>query len=1210
MHQVHQSLLVCSTCGSPNQGQVAYCSNCTAPLEVSCPDCEQTVPTGSKFCGQCGAPLQVPTREINQSETGWDRVGLHLPVGLAEKIKAASVKGPGERRPVTVLQAGLANLLNAAHNLDNEDIYAFIDEAISLMAEVIYKYEGTSDKFTGDGLRVLFGVPVAHENDPERAVRAALDMQQILQPLQQRYKEAYDFDLQLRVGVHTGQVIAGRMGSDRYMEYAVIGDTVSLASELQRAAQPGMVLVSAETYHYTWPRFEFESLPALEIIGATGPVQVFRPLGFLPRSGVLQRLRHMPVELVGRDDELDMLQQIVAAVRFDRSRRVVLLTGEAGVGKSRLLAEFRAELAGSDVTLYQGACPSYARSSPFAVIAELLRDLLDLPAADAAGFEPDRLQFGLERLGLAGAGLEPYLANVLGLLRPHVEPPSRLDALGSDMLQHQTQAALRQVLLAATHQAPTVFIFEDLQWVDQASREFLEYIIQTTGDESFMLVLVLRQAEYYAVISSLLATARKEAGQLAEITLLPLSQAHSQQLVDRLLKPMTPEMLALKQKIVQRGEGNPFYLEEVVRLLIDHRGLISETPDAEWQITPRAEELLKTAPGTIAGSILARFDRLPESVRRTLQRAAVLGLSFPMSLLQTINETGLETLTIHLDELENRQFLESKLFPPEPGYAFRHTLLQETVYGTLLKQDRRHIHGQAAIAIEQCQDWSPVEKMEALAYHFCESSAPDRALPYLIAAADHAARQCAFESASEMYRQAMSLLPQQPNGHSHLFFQVRLGLGHSLKYLGEFAASYRLLSDTLKLLWGSRLARKTGTLWPVLVELLQQLADIRQREGRYDEALVHLENGLQVLGEKGQQESPGLWRLLIERQAWIYFRQGRMERALALAEAAVAELNPDSIDEPILLARLYNTLGGIYWQQGQRLLALVYANRTLELYQKIDYLWGVGTAYGNLGLLYDVMGDWPKADDYHRCAYSLQQSIGDLEGQARSLDNLSILHMAMGEHETARQEAEASLAIRQKLGDRFGIALTCASLAHLALIEARFSQAKDFAQAAVEGADTIKSAEAQVYARWILALLQADQEDTQSALASAGQALEIARAAGYADGEIDSLRVLGDLHGRTDQVVQAEAFLGNSLKLAVAGNDPYRQGLALLESGRLYMTLAGHDQTKQPAWQAKAAVALHQAIEIFESLGAAYDLRLARTALDRFGPDAAEHTND
>lgn len=1205
MHQVYQSLLTCSTCGYQNQAQVAYCSNCAAPLEVMCPDCEQAIPAESKFCGHCGMPLPASPAGFNSSETGRDRFGLHLPTELAEKIRVASVKGSGERRQVTILQAGLANLLNVSHNLDSEDVYAFIDEAISLMAEVVYKYEGTSDKFTGDGLRVLFGVPVAHENDPERAVRAALEMQQTLQPLRQHYKEAYDFDLQLRVGVHTGQVIAGRIGSDRYMEYAVVGDTVSVAAELQRAAQPGMVLVSAETYHYTRPLFEFECLPASEVTGAAGPVQVFRPLGLLPGSGVLRSLLSMPVDLVGRDDELNMLRQTLARVRLDRSRQVVLLTGEAGVGKSRLLAEFRVALAGSDVFLYQGACPSYARSSPFTVIARLVRDLLDLPEVDAAGLEPDRMQFGLERLGLAGAGLEPYLADVLGLLQPHAGPRSRPDVLGSDVLQHQIQAALRQVLIAAARQAPAVFIFEDLQWIDHASREFLEYLIRTTGDESFMLVLVSRQAEYCTVINPLLAVARKEAGQLTDITLPPLSPAHSQQLVDRLLRTETPEMLALKQKIVKRGEGNPFYLEETIRMLVDHKGLIRETPDSEWQVTAQAGVLLKMIPGTIKDSILARFDRLPESVRRTLQNAAVLGVSFPVSLLETINETGPETLAVHLSELENRQFLESKLFPPEPGWAFRHTLLQETVYDTLLKRDRRYIHGQAAIAIEQRQTWSPVEKIEALAYHFFESSTPDRALPYLIAAADRAVWQCAFESAAEIYRRAMSLLPQQPNGHSRQFFQIRLGLGHSLKYLGEFAASYLLLSDTLNLLWGSGLARETGILWPVLVELLQQLADIRQREGYYDEALAHLETGLQVLGEKGQQESPDLWRLLSERQAWIYFRQGRPERALALAEAAVAGLTPDSVDEPILLARLYNTLGGIYWQQGQRQQALTYANHTLELYEKIDYLWGIGTACGNLGLLYHVMGDWPKAADYHWRAHTLQQSIGDLEGQARSLDNLSMLHMAMGEHETAQQEAEASLAIHQKLGDRFGIALTLANLAHLALIQARLSQARDLAQVAVEGADAVNGAEARVYTRWILALVQAEQEDPQSGLVSADQALEVARAAGYADGEIDSLRVLGQLYGQIDQVAQAESFLDASLRLATAGNDPYRRGLALLESGRLYVTLAGRNRTKQPAWQAKAAVALHQAIEIFESLGAAYDLRLARTALGRLTPHAA-----
>jgi tetratricopeptide (TPR) repeat protein len=511
-----------------------------------------------------------------------------------------------------------------------------------------------------------------------------------------------------------------------------------------------------------------------------------------------------------------------------------------------------------------------------------------------------------------------------------------------------------------------------------------------------------------------------------------------------------------------------------------------------------------------------------------------------------------------------------------------------------------------AQAIEQSESWPSGDRTKALAFHYAESASPAKAVPYLIAAADSSARWCACETASEQYRQAMALLPDRPNGQSQEFFQVRLGLGRSLKFVGELAAAGELLSESLELLWHSDLAAESATLWPVLVEILRQLADIRQRQGSYDEALTYLETGLQVLGEASATENPGLWRLLIERQAWIHFRQGRLQQAFALADSAVQQLGAEEIDDPVMLAKLYNTLGGISWQQGKRERAADYVNHSLRLYERIGYLWGVGTAYGNLVLLYDVLGNWAKGIEYHQQAHAIQNDIGDIEGQARSLDNLGILHLIMGEHETAGQKMAASLALRQKLGDRFGIAQSQASLAELALIQSRFTEAQSHAESALTLADDIESPEIQVYARWILALVQAEQGHLETGLEFAQDALEMARTAGHVEGEADCLRVLGVLRSRTGQYDEAEAMLQDSVDLALKQDDPYRHGLALLELGRAYQSLAQIDQPSWLGWRAKAVVALNQAAEKFYTLGAAYQLQLAQTALSQLQSEGSE----
>jgi tetratricopeptide (TPR) repeat protein len=450
----------------------------------------------------------------------------------------------------------------------------------------------------------------------------------------------------------------------------------------------------------------------------------------------------------------------------------------------------------------------------------------------------------------------------------------------------------------------------------------------------------------------------------------------------------------------------------------------------------------------------------------------------------------------------------------------------------------------------------------------------------------------------------MELLPDLPNGQSREFFQVRLGLGRSLKFVGELATAGQLLTESLELLWRSNLAAQSATLWPVLVEVLRQMADIRQREGSYDDALAYLETGLQVLGETSATENPELWRLLVERQAWIHFRQGRLEQAFDLADSAAQQLSTEAVEDPVMLARLCNTLGGVCWQQGRREQAVDYVNHSLGLYENIGYLWGVGTAYSNLGLLYDVLGNWSQGVECYERAQTIQRSIGDIEGQARSLDNLGILHLIMGEHETARQEMSASLALRQKSGDRFGIAQSEASLAELALIQGRLELALNHAERALTLADAIESPDIQVYARWVLALVQAEQGSLETGLALAQEALGMARTAGFVEGEVDCLRVVGLLQFRAGQHDQAGAMLQDSIELAQKQDDPYRQGLALLELGRIYQAQAHPDQPGQLGWRAKAVVALNQAVEKFDALGASYQLHLAQSVLNQLQQSA------
>ena len=1137
------------------------------PTVPPCPACGQPVPAGSRFCNQCGASLpesQLPRAAAVRQNQVQQTLRALMPTSLAAKINAAALEIAGERREVTILFLDMTNSTAMAHVLDSEDIYLLTDEAMRLLAEVIYEYEGTIDKYMGDGLMALFGAPVAHENDPERAIRAALEMHTVLQPLQKRFKQEYGLDLQTRVGINTGRVIAGQVGSDLHMEYTVIGDTVNLASRLETAAEPGTVLVSFETHQRTRPLFRYETLPPFMVKGKPHPIRAFRPLGLRARSGQVRGLPGLQAPMIGRQDALVRLQNALAEVCQHRHSQIVLVTGEAGVGKSRLVAELCSSIAQPDVNVYQGNCLTYARSKPLWLMANVLRDIMRLSDTDPVEVQRETLQAYLNHTGLASNDITPYLTNVLGLEQTDARIEARLSHFDDVVLQKLTHAALRQVLLAEARLAPTVLIFEDLHWVDPASRGFLEHLIQTIADVPLMLILVSRNLERETVIRPLVDAAEKYHDRLVDIQLGPLSETEGQLLVDQLLNQTFDEAQALKRRIAKRSDGNPFYAEEIVRMLMDQGGLVRK--DEAWQVLPQANELARKVPGTLNGLILARFDRLPENLRRTLQKAAVLGASFPVGLIQSLNGASPETIAAQINELEARQFLIASPFGSEQGYAFRHALVHQAVYSTLLRRDRKKIHERAAQVIERGAFWTPDERTEALAYHYAESTDPSKAVPHLIAAAENAARRCAHETAIQHYRRALALMQDPSTSGSEQpfdrlpsatlgtgkasFSHVQTGLGQALKFAGEYSKASQTLEQALQHLLRQSLRVESTSLLPDLVRCLRELADIRVREGAPDKAAAHLEAGLDALGDETTQAHRSLWRSLTERLAWVRFRQGKLEKAFALASSATLGLDPEGEDDPMTLASLYNTLGGVFWQWGNRSEATGYVERSLELYQSLGYSWGVANAYTNLGILHYVSGRWRQALESFERSDAVRREIGYMPERASNLKNLGLLRMAMGDHAQARKDLEVSWAISQRLGDDFGIALAEVGLGHLAVIQSRFEEAAAHVEVALDLLDD--AGEEAVQTRWLLALIQAEKGDLQAGLESAEQALQTARAAGLAEAEADCRRVMGVLRTRAGDYLEAEALLRESIDLWLQLNAPYGQGLALLELGRLY----------------------------------------------------------
>ena len=382
-------------------------------------------------------------------------------------------------------------------------------------------------------------------------------------------------------------------------------------------------------------------------------------------------------------------------------------------------------------------------------------------------------------------------------------------------------------------------------------------------------------------------------------------------MVDQLIQELTDPATEIKRQIVERAGGNPYYTEEMVRILIDRGGI--DYQDGLWAITAQAVELMSDIPGTLQDIILARFDRLSEPLRQTLQRVAVIGRTFTDGLLSMVSDEDPEMLSAAPGRIGGRDFLIGTTLGIEQGYFFKHPLLREAVYNTLLKRDLRSLHQRIARSIQASTHWLPGEKNEILAYHFQEGNNPSESIPYLIASAEKASQRFANEAVVQYYRQALTLMDGENQQNSPQYHKAQIGLAQALKYIGEFEEATSIFEDLLRDVLEPDLQILPGDSEQIelVLESIRELADIRAREGNFELAHELLQRGLDLLGDKGRVEYPGQWRRLIDRTAWVTFRQGKLEEAFNLADLALFNAETWELEDPITLASLHNTLGGV-----------------------------------------------------------------------------------------------------------------------------------------------------------------------------------------------------------------------------------------------------------------------------------------------------------
>ncbi len=734
----------CPNCQTDNPPENRFCEQCGTPLEARCPQCGATVRPGARFCGACGNRLTEPEAKaqapVSQPPaTDYQgRLASYTPKHLTDKILTTRSALEGERRQVTVLFADTAGFTALAEKLDPEDVHQILDRCFELITAAVHRFEGTINQYTGDGVMALFGAPIAHEDGPRRAVHAALAIQQGLRDFSKELQAQRGFSLQMRIGLNTGLVVVGKIGDDLRMDYTAVGDTTNLAARMQQLARPGTVVVSEAMHKLIAGFFETLDLGEVQVKGHA-PVRAFevlRPRGRRARLDVAAERGLTP--LVGRKRELTTLLDLFRQVKAGHGQ-VVLVAGEAGIGKSRLLLELRQALAQAreEVTWLEGRCISFGQSIPLLPLIDQLRENFGIEELDG---EPEiiaKVEHGMRRLG----GLEAHISYIRYLLSVDPGDPA-IVAMDPLVRRRQVFDALRALILRGVSLRPAVLIYEDLHWLDSSSEEYLGSFVDSVAGMPLMIVMTYRVG-YNPPFGS--------RSFFSTLNLHSLSEAETLAMAGRVLgtERFPPE---LKAALMEKAEGIPLFVEEVTKTLLD-LGVLRREDDGYRMVKGIADVHV---PDTIQGIIMARLDRLGEEGKRTVQLASVIGRQFLVRLLERI--AGLEgQLEGLLRELKTLEIVYEQGLLPEPAYIFKHAVIQDVAYNSLLVQRRKELHRAVGAAIEELYTDRLTEHYEELAHHYERAEAWEKALEYLVKAGQKLQQAYANLEALNFYARALEV---------------------------------------------------------------------------------------------------------------------------------------------------------------------------------------------------------------------------------------------------------------------------------------------------------------------------------------------------------------------------------------------------------------------------------------------------------------------
>jgi class 3 adenylate cyclase/tetratricopeptide (TPR) repeat protein len=972
---------------------------------------------------------------LAQAEKIVSSIERYLPRRVIDKIllNPDGSQVEGERRPVTVLFGDLSGFTAMSETLDPEQVVEVVNQYFDTMVEIAERYGGHIDKFMGDALMVLFGAPVAHEDDPLRACLAAIEMLEAMD----RFAAERKMELAMSIGLNTGEVVALNVGSKGRMEYTVIGDGVNLAARLEKVATARQCVIGENTYKQVKGKIRLQKLKPVMVKGKSKPQNVYLILGRMEEQEKSAALRSGSIRLVGRMAEMDTIRRAIDEAKGGQGR-VVAITGEPGVGKSRLAKELELAVREQSFRFCKGKCYAYSGGMAYLPVIKQLSQLMGIQDKDSEEKKRDSLQAFLPSLDLND--YEPFLGSLLGLNYPEAEE------LDPEKRKLKTFEAVRELYRRLSQKQPLALAFEDLHWADTLTLELLELLVEDAAGSPMLICCDYRPELALPYI------AKKHC---RGIELKKLELRETWQMVSALAQvgDVSEEVL---NKIAERTEGNPLFIEEIMRSLLSRR-LVKR--DGE-QLVPSKRFGKMVLPNTVASMVLGRIDRLSEDLRHTLQYAAVIGKEFDHQVLSRISRQATEQVLKNLDHLEHFEgLLYSKLLEDRRIYEFHSTTTREAAYSTLLKARRQELHGKVAQTLEREYRSQLYPHYEDIAHHYYHSKDNDKAVYFLHKAGDKARTLYANSEAIDFYQKGLEVIKLLKAGRQPLLETAEL--------LASQGAIFRLIGQ------GDKALKNFTTAAKIARQENEGLA-----EGRYSLAAGAVYD---MIGQSRQALE--IWQGVLERSR---SSQDRLNESSALLNLGVLNMKRGDLEQ-----------------------ALDDFNSSLAIALALKNDREIAKRYGNIGEAYERKGELPQAIESYEKALELSKSQNFLEGIAKYNNNIGIVFCAMGEFDRALEYFSQAQSMARRTGDRRVEIIAGGNIGNIMAIQGSYQEAYRHFQRTQTIAGELRDPAQQLSMLINIGLIHQIWGDQKAALNNHQQALELAERLGDRLSKLEILRNLG-----------------------------------------------------------------------------------------------------